>query len=66
MLEDGAAADPASLGIAVMLANHSTGNAEVNGLRYGDAVEQELNYLLYDVPRVSLGLEQVEEKELTL
>lgn len=53
LLEDGAAADPASLGVAVMLANASTGNAVVNGLSYGDAVEQELDYLLYDVPRVS-------------
>lgn len=53
LLEDGAAADPASLGVAVLLANASTGNATVNGLAYGLAAQQELNYLLYDVPRVS-------------
>jgi hypothetical protein len=54
LLPDGAAADPASLGIAVMLAGASTGNAQVNGLGYGDAATSEINYLLYNVPRVSI------------
>jgi hypothetical protein len=53
LVPDAAAADPASLGVAVLLANASTGNAQVNGVGYGDAATAQLNYLLYDVPRVS-------------
>ena len=52
LLNDGAAGDPASLGIAVLIANASTGNAQVNGVGYGDAATAELHYLLYDVPKV--------------
>lgn len=52
LLEDDAAGDPASLGIAVMLANVSTSNAQVNGIGYAQAATDELNYLLYNVPRV--------------
>jgi len=48
-----AAGDPASLGVAVLLANASTGNGEVNGVGYGDAARDELEYLLNDVPKVS-------------
>ncbi|WWC91904.1 uncharacterized protein L201_006853 [Kwoniella dendrophila CBS 6074] len=55
LLEDGAAGDPASLGIAVLLANASTNDQQVNGVGYGDAATAELNYLLYDVPRTSSG-----------
>ncbi|RSH91425.1 hypothetical protein EHS25_009724 [Saitozyma podzolica] len=51
LLQDDAAGDPASLGIAVLLANLTTGDAQVNGVGYGEAATQELNYLLYDVPR---------------
>lgn len=54
LLPDGAAGDPASLGIAVMLANMSTNNAVVNNSAYGDAATSELNYQLYHVPRVSM------------
>lgn len=53
LLEDGAAGDPPSLGVAVLLANASTNNQQVNGIGYGDAAREQLNYLLYDVPRVS-------------
>ena len=53
LLEDGAAGDPASLGIAVLLANITTNNEKVKDTGYGDAAKAELNYLLYDVPRVS-------------
>jgi hypothetical protein len=53
LLQDDAAGDPASLGIAVLLANLTTGDAQVNGVGYGEAATQELSYLLYDVPRVS-------------
>ncbi|ORX39444.1 Six-hairpin glycosidase-like protein [Kockovaella imperatae] len=55
LLPDGAAGDPASLGISVLLANVSTHNEQVNGIGYGDAAREELDYLLYDVPRTSSG-----------
>ncbi|KAL0255215.1 hypothetical protein I308_100010 [Cryptococcus tetragattii IND107] len=55
LLEDDAAGDPASLGVTILLANASTGNAQVNGVSYGDAAREELNYLLYDVPKTSAG-----------
>lgn len=53
LLEDGAAADPASLGVAVLLADKSTQGGVVNGVSYGRAAELQTNYLLYGVPRVS-------------
>ncbi|WVQ66675.1 uncharacterized protein L199_004863 [Kwoniella botswanensis] len=55
LLEDGAAGDPPSLGIAVLLANVSTDNEVVNGIGYGDAATSQLNHLLYNVPRTSSG-----------
>ncbi|KAK8853391.1 hypothetical protein IAR55_004095 [Kwoniella newhampshirensis] len=55
LLNDGAAGDPASLGITIMIASTATGNAQVNGVSYGDAVNTELNYILYDVPRTTAG-----------
>ncbi|KIR39082.1 hypothetical protein I307_01801 [Cryptococcus deuterogattii 99/473] len=55
LLEDDAAGDPASLGVTILLANASTGNAQVNGVSYSDAAREELNYLLYDVPKTSAG-----------
>ena len=54
LLEDAAAGDPPSLGVAVLMANASTNNGEVDGERYGDAAQEQLRYLLYDVPRVSV------------
>ena len=53
LLEDGAAADPASLGVAVLLANASTQGAVVNGISYGQAARAQTEYLLRGVPRVS-------------
>lgn len=52
LLEDGAAADPASLGGSVLLAN-AAGAESVKGVGYGDAARMEVAYLLYNVPRVS-------------
>lgn len=66
LLQDDAAGDPASLGIAVLLANLTTGDAQVNGVGYGDAATQELNYLLYDVPRVSGACDDEASCELWL
>jgi hypothetical protein len=57
LLNDGSSADPASLGVAVIMANVSeqaSGQAEeINGIRYGAAAREEEQYLLYNVPRVS-------------
>jgi hypothetical protein len=56
LLDDAAAGDPPSLGVAVLMANASTNNGQVNGEGYGDAATQQLRYLLYDVPRVSAAV----------
>lgn len=53
LLSDGSSADPASLGIAILLANASQSDQQIKGVTYGSAAEQELNYQLYGVPRVS-------------
>lgn len=54
LLEDGAAADPASLLIAIMMAENSVGNAQtIRGVGYGDAAIAQLRYTLEEVPRVS-------------
>ena len=53
LLQDDAAGDPASLGVSILLVNRSTSNAQVSGVGFGDAATSELEYLLYDVPRVS-------------
>ncbi|KAK4686019.1 hypothetical protein P7C73_g4107, partial [Tremellales sp. Uapishka_1] len=56
LLSDGAAGDPASLGIAVLIANASeSASTQVNGVTYGQAALSELNYLLYVVPKSSTG-----------
>ncbi|RSH86461.1 uncharacterized protein EHS24_004717 [Apiotrichum porosum] len=55
LLKDDAAGDPASLGVAVLLANATTGDATYNGETYGAAAEAQLNFLLYDVPRTAQG-----------
>ncbi|WVW86366.1 hypothetical protein I302_108410 [Kwoniella bestiolae CBS 10118] len=55
LLQDGAAGDPPSLGIAVLLANATTNNEQVKGIGYGDAATSQLNHLLYNVPRTSSG-----------
>jgi hypothetical protein len=54
LLKDDAAADPASLGIAVLLAGLDEGNAarNVSGTTYDKAVRDEVEYLLQVVPRV--------------
>ncbi|KAJ9091754.1 hypothetical protein QFC19_008964 [Naganishia cerealis] len=57
LLEDGSSADPASLGISVLLANASAavGTQEVKNVGWGEAAESELRYLLERVPRNSAG-----------
>jgi len=55
LLEDGSSADPASLGIAVMLAGASeqVGGDVIGGVNYSTAAQEEVQYQLYNVPRVS-------------
>jgi hypothetical protein len=65
LLEDGSAADPASLGVAIIVANASDSSAQIKGVTYRQAAESEVNYLLYDVPRVSGLMLWLGVKELT-
>lgn len=55
LLEDGSSADPASLGIAVLLAGTSeqVGGDVIGGVNYSTAAREEVEYQLYNVPRVS-------------
>lgn len=55
LLEDGSSADPASLGIAVYLAgqSESVGGDVIGGVDYETAAREEVEYQLYNVPRVS-------------
>lgn len=55
LLPDGAAGDPASLGIAVMMAG-MTDAPDVDGVGYSDAAREQLEYTLYDVPRVRVAV----------
>ena len=54
LIKDGSAADPASVGFAVLLANW-TGRSSIDGLDYGGAAEDQLNFLLTQVPRTDDG-----------
>ncbi|KAJ7774595.1 Six-hairpin glycosidase-like protein [Mycena maculata] len=51
---DGAAGDPASIGVAVLLANW-TGLGAADGLNYSAAAQDQLDYLLNVVPHTSDG-----------
>lgn len=51
LMQDGSAADPASIGVAVLLANW-TGQS---GQDYAGAAKDQLDYLLQDVPKTSDG-----------
>ncbi|GBE85574.1 hypothetical protein SCP_0800910 [Sparassis crispa] len=61
----GAAGDPASIGVAVLLAN-LTGQQAEDGLDYAGAARDQLAYLLQDVPRTGDGAisHRVEEVQL--
>ena len=50
-MQDGSAADPASIGVSVLLANW-TGQG---GLDYAGAAKDQLDFLLLSVPRTSDG-----------
>ncbi|KAL4076573.1 Six-hairpin glycosidase-like protein [Scleroderma yunnanense] len=53
-MNDGAAGDPASIGVAVLLTNW-TGQGKVDGLDYAEAARDQLEFLLMNVPRTSDG-----------
>lgn len=54
LIKDGSAADPASIGVAVLLANW-TGQASGDGVDFAGAAQDQLNYLLNVVPRTGDG-----------
>ncbi|THG98168.1 hypothetical protein EW026_g3969 [Hermanssonia centrifuga] len=54
LIADSAAGDPASIGVAVLLANW-TGQASQDKLDYAGAATDQLNYLFNDVPHTSDG-----------
>lgn len=57
LLEDGSSADPASLLVAIMMAERSVGNEQtIRGVGYGDAAIAQLRYTLQEVPRVSCSV----------
>lgn len=59
LLEDGAAGDPPSLGIAVLIADKATGGGRlVKNVGFTSAAQSQVDYLLYGVPRVSLSVFQ--------
>ena len=51
---DGAAADPASIGMAVMLTNW-TGRESGDSLNYAQAARDQFNYLMFNVSRTGDG-----------
>lgn len=54
LMNEGSAADPASLGTVVLLANW-TGQGRSDGLDYAGAATDQLDYLLEDVPKTHDG-----------
>lgn len=54
LIKDGSAADPASIGVAVLLANW-TGQSAADGQDYNGAAQDQLNFLLTQVPKTSDG-----------
>lgn len=67
LLEDDSAGDPASLAIAVLLANASSNadpdeTGEIKGVGWGAAAESQILHLLVDVPRSSVQAISYREK----
>jgi hypothetical protein len=54
LMNDSAAGDPASIGMAVLLANW-TGQGRSDGLDYAGAAQDQLNFLFQKVPKTSDG-----------
>lgn len=56
IVEDAAAGDPPSLGMAVWLTSKALGEqTKLNNVSYHDAVQRQVDYLLYQVPRAPNG-----------
>lgn len=57
LLQDDSAADPASLGVTVLLASlkEPERNGEIKGVNFSTAAQKELEFQLYNVPRTSDG-----------
>lgn len=53
LLDDGAAGDPPSVGVTVLVADKASGETQVNGVTFMQAAQSQVDYLLYGVPRVS-------------
>jgi hypothetical protein len=51
---DGAAGDPPSLGVAVLMADKATNGGTRNHSTYGEAAQSQLNFTLYHVPQVRI------------
>jgi len=54
LIQDSAAGDPCSMGVSVLLANW-TGRSSVDGVDYGGAAADQLEFILTDVPKTSDG-----------
>jgi hypothetical protein len=54
LINDSAAGDPASIGMAVLLANW-TGQDQNDGLDYAGAAQDQLDFLFQNVPQTSDG-----------
>lgn len=66
IIKDGAAGDPASLGVAVILGNLTNADTGITNLTYAQAAEQELEFLLTKVPRASNGAISHRNNEVSL
>jgi len=54
IMQDGSAADPASMGVAVVLANWTTSERGMKDM-FEQAAEEQLQALLVDTPRTDSG-----------
>ncbi|GMK56851.1 hypothetical protein CspeluHIS016_0306910 [Cutaneotrichosporon spelunceum] len=55
LLEDGAAGDPPSMGVTVLVAEKANPGAQIKGVSYMQAAQSQVNYLLYGVPQNDHG-----------
>ncbi|BEJ15350.1 hypothetical protein CspHIS471_0411170 [Cutaneotrichosporon sp. HIS471] len=55
LLQDGAAGDPASLGVTVLIADKASSGTLIKGVSFMQAAQSQVDYLLYGVPRNEQG-----------
>lgn len=65
LINDSAAGDPASIGMAVLLANW-TGQGRSDGYNYSGAAQDQLDFLFQDVPKTSDGAISQRTEQLQL